>query len=59
MCAGNPCDGKICHGDLNAICRPNLCGGCNAVFYKKEGGKAECSISTKHDNLPTFSHKGM
>ncbi|XP_065315536.1 kielin/chordin-like protein [Gordionus sp. m RMFG-2023] len=37
-CLVNPCDGKIIKKYPNAICVPNYCGGCDAVFYN-EGKK--------------------
>ena len=42
MCSDDPCSIKSCQADPKATCKANYCGGCNAVFYNKDGSKAKC-----------------
>ena len=32
-CSGNPCDGASCPGYSEAVCVPDYCGHCKAVWY--------------------------
>ena len=41
-CTYSPCAQLLCNDNVNATCRENFCGGCNAEFYLGEE-KIECS----------------
>lgn len=43
MCSDDPCKINSCTLNKDAVCKANFCGGCNAVFYNKDGSKASCS----------------
>jgi len=45
MCSDDPCKITSCTSNKDAVCKANFCGGCNAVFYNKDGSKASCSDS--------------
>ncbi|XP_071954539.1 uncharacterized protein [Antedon mediterranea] len=42
-CFVNPCDNIRCPMNPNAICKPNYCGGCNAVFYNSNNVPVQCT----------------
>ena len=41
-CAFDPCTFATCAAAPEALCIPNYCGGCTAIFYELEGGLVEC-----------------
>ncbi|KAJ8020411.1 Neurogenic locus notch-like protein 1 [Holothuria leucospilota] len=43
QCLVNPCDTARCPSSLDATCRANFCGGCNAEFYDSDGNSVDCS----------------
>ena len=47
-CSYRPCAQLYCKDNLNATCRENFCGGCNAVFYI-ENKKIDCGKILKLD----------
>ncbi|XP_070544252.1 SCO-spondin-like [Ptychodera flava] len=52
-CAKNPCDGVTCSAYPDAVCKPNMCGGCKAEFWRNDE-KVECEIS-KNGQCPVTS----
>ena len=42
-CFVDPCQFAECPDKPTAMCKPNYCGGCNAVFYDGDDIVAECS----------------
>jgi len=59
MCSDDPCKISTCPTNKQAVCKANFCGGCNAVYYDKDGSKVNCSdsdvtVSGNHNEQSIF-----
>ncbi|XP_078001190.1 uncharacterized protein LOC144453723 isoform X8 [Glandiceps talaboti] len=42
QCMMDPCIVAKCQTNEQALCRPNMCGGCKAEFYDEQNNRVEC-----------------
>ena len=53
-CGGDPCNGASCPGYPDAVCLPDYCGHCHAVWYVG-GERVTCSGKAKKVSIATHT----
>ncbi|XP_072050232.1 uncharacterized protein [Amphiura filiformis] len=65
-CVVSPCQTSSCPADPTATCLTNYCGGCNALYYDRNGIEIDCFASVPSETLgnpgecpPTQGQRGF